>query len=89
MQYFLVENTGKGFITHEDNEKSQISGYPGNIWATENNIEWATRVNAIEKTKVEAQSIIDAEINGLIYAETDLNGYQNPLAGQQVVIFLP
>ena len=33
-KYYEKENTGKGFITHEDNELAFVSGYPGNIWVT-------------------------------------------------------
>jgi len=58
MKYYQAVNTGKGFITHEDNETAHISGYPGDIWVTENET-WASRVGATEKTKVEAQSIVD------------------------------
>jgi hypothetical protein len=82
MAYYYAENTGLGFITHEDNETSHISGYFANIWATENTA-WAERVGAIEKTKEEAQAIIDAEIEGKIYPD----GHE--LAGQQVVFILP
>ena len=58
-KYYQVENYGKGFITHQDNETAPIFGYPGNIWITEN-IVWAQRVNAVEKTQEEAQAIVDA-----------------------------
>jgi hypothetical protein len=58
-KYYQAENTGKGFITHQDNETAHISGYPGNIWVTEN-ATWAQRVNAAEKTREEAQAIVDA-----------------------------
>lgn len=61
MKYFVAENTGKGFITHEDNESTHIAGFPGNVWVTENTA-WATRVGAVEKTKEEAQAIVDAAI---------------------------
>lgn len=61
MKYFVAENTGRGFITHEDNELAHIAGYPGNVWVTENTA-WATRVGAIEKTKEEAQAIVDVAI---------------------------
>ena len=60
MQYYQATNPGKGFITHEDNERSHIAGYPGEIWSTESNTEWATRVGAVSKTKEEAQAIVDA-----------------------------
>jgi hypothetical protein len=82
MAYYQVENTGVGFITHEDNETSHIAGYPANIWITENT-SWAERVNAIEKTKEEAQALVDAELNGQVYPE----GHE--LEGQQVTLILP
>ena len=30
--YWVVANSGKGFITHVDSRKFWISGYPGNVW---------------------------------------------------------
>lgn len=89
MQYFVAVNTGKGFITHEDNQRSHISGFPGDVWVTENNQEWAIRVGAVEKTKAEAQAIVDAAIAGQTYPENRPDGPQNPNAGQQIVITLP
>lgn len=82
MAYFVAENTGKGFITHDDNASSHVSGHPGNVWVTEN-IAWATRVGAVSKTKEEAQALVDAAIAGQTYQE----GSEN--AGQQVVVTLP
>ena len=49
-KYYQVENYGHGFITHQENETAHIAGFPGNIWVTEN-VSWAQRVNAVEKTK--------------------------------------
>jgi hypothetical protein len=63
MQYYVAVNTGVGFITHEDNQRSHIAGYPANVWVTENNQTWATRVGAVEKTKAEAQALVDAVVN--------------------------
>jgi hypothetical protein len=82
MAYYVAVNTGKGFITHEENESAHIAGYPGDIWVTENTT-WASRVKAVSKTQAEAQALVDAFISGLVYPE----GYEN--AGQQVVITLP
>lgn len=59
LKYYYALNTGHGFITHEENEQTHIAGYPGDIYVTEN-FAWAQRVNAQEKTKEEAQAIIDA-----------------------------
>lgn len=81
MLYFQIENPGtKGWITHEDNEYSQISGYPGNIWITELNQPWAHRVGATSLTKQQAQDVIDriiqqaqqnwTEESGVLYPES-------------------
>jgi len=61
MKYYVAENTGKGFITHEENESNHIQGFPANVYATEN-ASWASRVGATEKTKVEAQSLVDTAV---------------------------
>ena len=76
-KYYEVENTGKGFITHDDNELAHVSGYPGNVWVTENTA-WAVRVGAVEKTKLEAQTLVNTTISGSVDEE-----------GNQIVINLP
>lgn len=82
MAYFQATNTGKGFITHADNESAHVAGFPGNVWVTENTA-WAARVGALSKTKVEAQALVDAAIAGSVYPEG------HPNAGEQVVVVLP
>ena len=82
MAYYHAINTGKGFITHEDNELEYISGHPGDIWVTENSA-WASRVGAVEKTKEEAQALVDASVFGLVYEEG------HPNEGEQIVLTLP
>ena len=62
-KYYQVENYGNGFITHQENETAHVAGFPGNIWVTENSA-WAQRVNAVEKTKEEAQTIVDDAVSG-------------------------
>ena len=42
MAYYHAVNTGKGFITHADNESAHVSGWPGDVWVTENST-WAPR----------------------------------------------
>jgi hypothetical protein len=82
MAYYVAVNTGKGFITHEENESAHIAGYPGDVWVTENTT-WASRVGATSKTKPEAQALVDAAILGSVYPEG------HPNAGEQVVVTLP
>ena len=76
-KYYNAENTGKGFITHEDNELEHISGYPGNVWVTENTA-WAARHNLVEMSKVNAQTNVNNAISGSKDAD-----------GNQLVINLP
>jgi hypothetical protein len=82
MAYYQAENTGLGFITHEDNESAHVAGFPADIWVTEN-IAWAARVGAVEKTKEEAQALVDTKVAGQVYP----GGHPN--AGEQVIITLP
>jgi len=83
MKYYQAVNYGKGFIAHEDSERCYISGWPGDIWVTQENTEWAERVNAEEKTKEQAQDIVNLALLGTVYPP------DHPEAGQQVVVLLP
>ena len=66
--YCTAVNTGKGFITYQDRNDCDIIGHEGQlenggIWAVSNTKfgeAWIKRVNGIEKTKEEAQAIVDA-----------------------------
>ena len=70
-KYYEAENTGKGFITHGDNELAHIEGYPGNVWLTENTA-WAARHGISEITRLEAQTLVNTAISGSV----DENGDQ-------------
>jgi hypothetical protein len=82
MKYYQAENTGEGFITYADSEAFPISGYPANIWVTENTT-WAVRVGAVEKTKEEAQVLVDASLEGKTYRSGSKRG------GEQITCTLP
>ena len=63
--YGVATNTGKGFFTAEDRRKFFLRGYPANVWMVGNNVEgamWLAEKGAREKTKAEAQALIDAEV---------------------------
>ena len=63
--YGVAENTGKGFFTAEDRRKFFLRGYPANVWMIGNNVDgamWLAEKNGVEKTKAEAQALIDAEV---------------------------
>ena len=63
--YWVVENSGKGFITHVDSRKFWIGGYPGNVWVCDDipeSRDWGARNSATSKTKSEAQAIVNTEV---------------------------
>ena len=67
MAHFIyggAENTGKGFFTAEDRRAFFLRGYPANVWMVGNNVNgamWLAEKGGREKTKAEAQALIDAE----------------------------
>ena len=63
--YGVATNTGKGFFTAEDRQKFFLRGYPANVWMVGNNVDgamWLAEKGGREKTKAEAQALIDAEV---------------------------
>ena len=63
--YGTATNTGKGFFTAEDRRAFFLRGYPADVWCIGNNAEgarWLAEKNGVEKTKSEAQALIDAEV---------------------------
>ena len=63
--YGVATNTGKGFFTAEDRRAFFLRGYPGNVWMVGNNVNgamWLAEKNGVEKTKAEAQALIDADV---------------------------
>ena len=63
--YGVAENTGKGFFTAEDRRKFFLRGYPANVWMVGNNVDgamWLAEKGASEKTKSEAQALVDADV---------------------------
>ena len=63
--YGVATNTGKGFFTAEDRRAFFLRGYPANVWMVGNNVAgamWLAEKNGVEKTKSEAQALIDAEV---------------------------
>ena len=63
--YVVATITGKGFFTAEDRQKFFLRGYPANVWMVGNNVDgamWLAEKGGREKTKAEAQALIDAEV---------------------------
>jgi hypothetical protein len=66
MRYFLTKAIDKNFITYSDSLNSIFKGYLGNIWVVDSKqadiSNWIKKNNAVEKTKEEAQLIVDNEV---------------------------
>ena len=63
MKYCTATHTGLGFYTHADRELAHLSGHPAQVWAVgDANHAWIARVGGTEKTKAEAQAIVDADV---------------------------
>tara|TARA_R110002051_G_C8444405_1_gene455674 strand:- start:268 stop:561 length:294 start_codon:yes stop_codon:yes gene_type:complete len=65
-QYIVAENWGKGFIELNESTEFEIKGFPGNVWSVPKNNKkanlWISKVLGTIKTKDEAQTIVNAEI---------------------------
>ena len=90
--YGTTENTGKGFITYEDSQNFHISGYPDNVWVvsnTEKGALWMSSKSAVEKTKIEAQALVDAEVTAEQTAWDALPDEEKNLTRRPLDIVLP
>jgi len=65
-KYAIITNTGKDFFTHQDRLDFSIEGYIGDVWVVGDNekgVAWIANKNGVEKTKTEAQAIVDAKLS--------------------------
>ena len=64
--YWVVENSGKGFITHTDRRKFWMAGHPANVWVCDDipeSRDWGARNSAATKTKSQAQTLVTNSVN--------------------------
>ena len=91
--YWVVANSGKGFITHDDSRKFWRRGYPGNVWVCDDipeSREWGARNSATSKTKSEAQAIVNTEVTNAQNAWDALSDDEkNNTPGRPEAIVLP
>ena len=90
--YGTATNTGKGFFTHQDRQDFFLRGYPANVWVVGNNEKgamWLAEKNGVEKTKAEAQALVDAEITAAQTAWDALSDEQKALSSRPTDITLP
>ena len=84
--YGVATNTGKGFFTAEDRRKFFLRSYPANVWMVGNNVDgamWLAEKGGREKTKAEAQALIDAEVQAAQATWDAQSDEEKALPGQQ------
>ena len=90
--YGTATNTGKGFFTHQDRQDFFLRGYPANVWVVGNNEKgamWLAEKNGVEKTKAEAQALVDAEVTAAQTAWDALSDEQKAMSSRPTDITLP
>ena len=90
--YGTATNTGKGFFTAEDRRAFFLRCYPADVWCIGNNVEgarWLAEKNGVEKTKAEAQALVDAEVTAAQTAWDALSDEQKALSSRPTDITLP
>jgi|TARA_X000001388_G_scaffold11933_1_gene7181 hypothetical protein len=89
--YGVATNTGKGFLTVNDRQKFFVRGYPADVWMIGNTVDgamWLAEKSGVEKTKAEAQALIDAEVQAAQAswdAESDEYKAQNDRPGDIIL----
>ena len=90
--YGTATNTGKGFFTHQDRQNFYLSGHPADVWVVGNNEKgalWLAEKNGVEKTKAEAQALVDAEVTAAQTAWDALSDEQKTISSRPGPITLP
>ena len=90
--YGVATNTGKGFFTAEDRRKFFLRGYPANVWMVGNNVDgamWLAEKGAREKTKAEAQALIDADVQAAQAQYDALSAEEQALRQRPDDVILP
>ena len=90
--YGVLTNTGKGFFTAEDRRKFFLRSYPANVWMIGNNVDgamWLAEKNGVEKTKSEAQALIDAEVQAAQTAWDALTDEEKAVSPRPTDVTLP
>ena len=90
--YGVAKNTCKGCFTAEDRRKFFLRGYPADVWMVGNNVDgamWLAEKGAREKTKTEAQALIDAEVQAAQAEYDALSDEEKELRPRPADVILP
>ena len=90
--YGTATNTGKGFFTAEDRRAFFLRGYPADVWMVGNNVNgamWLAEKGGVEKTKSEAQALIDAEVTAAQTAWDAKSDEEKAISTRPADVILP
>jgi len=90
--YGTATNTGKGFFTAEDRRSFYLAGHPANVWVigyNEKGARWLAEKGGVEKTKAEAQALVDAEVTAAQEAWDALSDEAKAMNDRPTDITLP
>ena len=90
--YGTVTNTGKGFFTHQDRLDFYLSEHPANVWVIGNNekgVAWLSKKNGVEKTKAQAQALVNTEVTTLQTSWDDLSDELKATSTRPTNVTLP
>jgi|TARA_R100001530_G_scaffold109161_2_gene76621 hypothetical protein len=91
-KYCTATNWGKNFFTHEERRQFHLSGHAGEVWVVGDNLygdQWINKVAGAIKSKVEAQAILDGEIEAAQVAYDALSAEEQAANSRPVKYNLP
>jgi len=90
--YGTATNYGKNFFTRQDRRNFFLRGYPAEVWVVGNNEKgalWLAEKNGVEKTKVEAQVLVTADVEAAQAAWDALSAEEQGHTSRPSEITLP
>ena len=91
-KYCTATNWGKNCNTHEERKHFYLRGHPGEVWVVGDNHhgdEWIRKVDGAIKTKEEAQTIVNTEIEAAQTAWDGLSDEEKELQPRPELYNLP
>jgi len=90
--YGTATNTGKDFFTHQNRQDFFLQGHPADVWVigyNEKGARWLAEKNGVEKTKTEAQALVDTEVTASQDAWDLLSDEEKTISSRPTQITLP
>ena len=90
--YGTATNTGKDFFTHQNRQDFFLQGQPADVWVigyNEKGARWLAEKNGVEKTKTEAQALVDTEVTASQDAWDLLSDEEKTISSRPTQITLP